>query len=428
MRVSILAGGLLLVAASLGDFGAWRNALDLGLSVTVSAAETGVYPASPSASASDTPEPCDVTYYRNPMGLPDISDVPKKDNMGMDYIAVCAEESGPGIVVSPGRQQSLGVTLVQAKRQDLIRQIEAPGLVEVNQRRVSVVAPRVEGWIEELLVNATGDTVAQGAPLARVYSPELIQTQVNYRLAVQDGAAKAAGLAERLRLLGLADSEIARLTAGGEVSQTAVLVAPHDGTVMRKMATDGMYFAAGTPLLEIADLSVVWVVAEVYERDLSLIIKGAPVEVLIETYPGRSFAGTVETILPQIMMDTRTAQVRIELANGEGLLRPGMFARVRLQTIAATDAVVVPLSTVLDAGKTQVVLVALGENRFQARPVVLGLAADGLVEIKEGLAAGENLVESAAFLIDAESSIRAALQSFAPSGPGQAAPSAEPTP
>jgi Cu(I)/Ag(I) efflux system membrane fusion protein len=428
MRVSVLAGGLLLAAAAFAaGAGYWRDVIDLGRGAAApsSAAAQTAAPAAPPAgpAAVSDAEGCDVAYYRNPMGLPDISYVPKQDNMGMDYIAVCAEAEDTGLVVPPGRQQALGVTLVEARRQDLVRWIEATGLVAVNQRAVSVVAPRVEGWIEELLVDATGDRVLGGAPLARVYSPDLIQAQVNYRVAAQDGAAKSAGLAERLRLLGLADSEIARLAAGGDVAQTAVLVAPRDGTVMQKMATDGMYFAAGTPLLEIADLSVVWVIAEVYERDLSLIVQGAPVEVLLDSYPARSFTGTVQAILPEIMLDTRTAQVRVELANAEGLLRPGMFARVRLRALAAADAVVVPRSAVLDAGRSQVVLVALGDGRFEARPVVLGAAADGLVEVREGLRAGEQLVEAAAFLIDAESNMRAALQAFVPPA---AAPAAAP--
>lgn len=423
MRTLVLASGLLL-AISIGGLWAWEHFIEpdstMGGAFRAAAEES---PGTEVAAGS-----CEVAYYRNPMGLPDISHEPKKDSMGMDYIAVCAEEADTSVVVLGGRQQVLGVTLVQAQRRNLVRQIAATGLVEVNQRTVSTVAPRVEGWIEDLLVDAPGDKVVRGAPLARVYSPELIQTQVNYRVAVQDGTAKAAGLAERLRLLGLADSEIVRLANGGDVEQTAVLVAPNDGTVMQKLAMDGMYFAAGAPLLEIADLSVVWVIAEVYERDLALIAAGARVGVTIEAYPGQIFPGTVQTVLPEIMLDTRTAQVRIEMANAEGLLRPGMFARVQIEALVASDAIVVPRSTVLDAGSSQVVLVALGDGKFQARRVVLGAAADGLIEIKQGLQGGEDLVESVAFLIDAESSIRAALQAFASPPPAQVAPPVGQTP
>jgi Cu(I)/Ag(I) efflux system membrane fusion protein len=347
------------------------------------------------------------------MGLPDISYEPKQDNMGMDYIPVCAEEAG-GLVVSPERQQSLGVTFVEVARGDLVRRIDAVGIVAVNERAVSVVAPRIEGWIEDLLVDAAGDMVAKGAPLARVYSPELIQAQVNFRQAAADGTDRARGLAERLLLLGLSETDIARLAAGGEVGQTATLVAPQAGTVMEKMAVDGLYFAAGTPLMRIADLSRLWIIAEVYERDLPLLAPGTAVEVLIEAYPGRSFPGAIETLLPQVMADTRTAQVRIALSNDEGLLIPGMFARVRLDATAVSDVLLAPRSAVLDAGERRVVLVSLGEGRFEARPVLLGAGANGFIELVEGVVEGERIVESAAFLIDAESSIRAALQGFTP--------------
>jgi Cu(I)/Ag(I) efflux system membrane fusion protein len=414
MRALHLATGLPLAAVAAAA-GLWAGS-------TFLAAEAPRAPATilPAASAAQNgakqPEaagPCTVLYYRNPMGLPDISYEPKQDNMGMDYLPVCEEEAG-GVVVSPERQQSLGVTFVEVTRRDLVRSIDATGLVAVNERAVSVVAPRVEGWIEDLLIDAPGDLVAKGAPLARVYSPELIQAQVNYRQAAEAGAAPAQGLADRLLLLGLPEAEVARLKDGGKIEQTTILVAPQAGTVMEKMATDGMYFAAGTPLLRIADLTTLWVIAEVYERDLSLLGAGTAVEVMVEAYPARRFAGVIEQVLPEVMADTRTVQLRIALPNAEGLLIPGMFARVRLSAVAATDALVAPRSAVLDAGDRQVVLVSLGEGRFEARPVVLGAAADGFVELAEGVAEGERLVESAAFLIDAESSIRAALQAFAP--------------
>ena len=264
------------------------------------------------------------------------------------------------------------------------------------------------------MVDASGDQVAKGTALARVYSPDLIQAQLNYRQAAAAGAAPAQGLAERLRLLGLSEAEIARLKAGGEVEQTTTLVAPQAGTVMEKMAVDGMYFAAGTPLLRIADLSTVWVIAEVYERDLSLLGPGTTVEVMVEAYPERRFAGVIEQVLPEVMADTRTVQLRVGPPERRRLADPGHVRARAVQAVAATDALIAPRSAVLDAGDRQVVLVALGDGRFEVRPVVLGAAADGFVELAEGVVEGERLVESAAFLIDAESSIRAALQSFAP--------------
>lgn len=415
MRVLLVAGALVLLAMlALAGLWAWRTFAESSEALATSAPfdETEGAATAPSEAPPGTAE-CTVLFYRNPMGLPDISYEPKQDNMGMDYIPVCEEEASGGFAISSERQQSLGVTLVEVRREDLIRRIDAAGLIEMNQRTLSVIAPRVEGWIEELLVDATGDSVTKGMPIARVFAPDLIQAQVNYRIAVKEGAAKARGAAERLKLLGLPDSEVERLAQGGDVSQTSLLVAPQDGTVVRKMATDGMYFDAGQTLMEIADLRVVWVIAEVYERDLALLAPGTKVEVVAEAYPGQIFAGAVEAILPEIMMDTRTAQVRIELANPEGLLKPGLFVRVRLAALAAASALVVPRSAILDSGRRQVVLVALGEGRFEARDVLLGQAANGLVAIIDGVAEGERVVEAAAFLIDAESNIRAALQAFA---------------
>ena len=413
MRASYIATTLLVLATGVGGVGLWVGSAFLTAQQPSAAGPPAAGASQVTAEEPEAAATCTVLYYRNPMGLPDISYEPKQDNMGMDYIPVCEEEGG-GLVVSPERQQSLGVTFVEVSRGDLVRGVDATGLIAVNERAVSEVAPRVEGWIEDLLIDASGDVVAKGTALARVYSPDLIQAQVNYRQAAAAGVVPARGLAERLRLLGISEAEIARLKAGGAVEQTTFLVAPQAGTVMEKMAVDGMYFAAGTPLLRIADLSTVWVIAEVYERDLSLLGPGTTVEAMVEAYPERRFTGVIEQVLPEVMADTRTVQLRVALPNAEGLLIPGMFARVRFDAVAATDALIAPRSAVLDAGDRQVVLVALGEGRFEVRPVTLGAAADGFVELTEGVAEGERLVESAAFLIDAESSIRAALQSFAP--------------
>jgi Cu(I)/Ag(I) efflux system membrane fusion protein len=415
MRVLVgVVYALLSVGLVLGGLWAWQEFMVR----PEAAAEQAALSAPASGAAAGSAEGCEILYYRNPMGLPDISYEPKKDSMGMDYLPVCKEAAGGGIAISPERQQSLGVTFVIVERADLLRTIEAVGLVALDERTQSVIAPRVEGWIEELLVDATGDRVTRGMAIARVFSPELIQAQVNYRQAVQEGVARARGAAERLKLLGLSEEDIDRLAKGGEVAQTTLLTAPQDGVVVRKLATDGMFFSAGQTLLEIADLGRVWVMAEVYERDLALVTAGAAVEVVADAYPGRRFAGTVDSILPEIMQDTRTAQVRIELDNPEGLLRPGLFVRVRLQAVAAASALVVPRSAVLDSGRRQVALVALDEGHFEARDLKLGQAADGKVQVLEGLAEGERVVEAAAFLIDAESNIRAALQAFEPAASG----------
>ncbi|MCO6416157.1 efflux RND transporter periplasmic adaptor subunit [Siccirubricoccus sp. KC 17139] len=372
-----------------------------------------------------------ILYYRNPMGLPDTSPVPKKDSMGMDYIPVYEDEANQPtgtVTVSPERVQMLGVRTEAAAERTMTRSIRAVGTIAVDERRLAVVAPRFEGWIQRLLVNETGQPVRRGQPLFEVYSPELAAAEQEYVIARQAEGAMAhadpamrsgtAGIAAaalaRLRNFDLPAEEVVRLRRTGRVSRTLTLTAPMDGVVLEKVAIQGMRFAPGDTLYRIADLSTVWLLADVFEQDLGLVGPGQEASIAITAYPDRRFTGKVTFVYPTLNAATRTAKVRIEIPNPEQLLKPDMYATVEVAApLGSTPVVAVPDSAVLDSGTRQVVLVERAPGRYEPRPVATGRRADGQVEIRQGIRAGERVVVGANFLIDAESNLRAALQPFA---------------
>ncbi|MFL5252467.1 MAG: efflux RND transporter periplasmic adaptor subunit [Rhodopila sp.] len=363
-----------------------------------------------------------ILYYRNPMGLPDTSPVPRKDPMGMDYVPVYEDEAGQPagtVTVSPERVQMLGVRTEAASQRVMTRTIRAVGTVAVDERKLAVVAPRFEGWIERLLVNETGQPVRRGQPLFEVYSPELMATAREAAIARQAQAAMAGADAEvRGAAAGIASAAGARLRNFG-VNATAsgrafTVAAPMDGVVLEKTAVQGMRFAPGDTLYRIADLSDVWLIADVFERDLGQVRTGGEATLAFTAYPERRFTGTVAFVYPMLNASTRTGRVRIEIPNPDRLLRPDMYATVEIPTGTASAPVVsVPDSAVLDSGTRQVVLIERAAGRYEPRAVTTGVRADGYVEVRSGLAAGDKVVVGANFLIDAESNLRAALQSFA---------------
>jgi membrane fusion protein, copper/silver efflux system len=369
-----------------------------------------------------------LLYYRNPMGLPDTSPVPKKDPMGMDYIPVYeGEESASGTVkVSADRIQSLGVRTEPVVRRAIAREVRAVGTIEVDERGQFTVAPKFEGWIEKLYVNTTGQAVARGQPLADVYSPELVSAQREYLIAFRAmGAMSSAtndaqqavrqlaeAALERLRNWDISDQQIARLRESGEPRRTLTLIAPASGVIIKDPPVAGMRFMPGEALFRIANLGTVWLIGDVFEQDLALVKRGAKATLHVDAYPDRSFPGQVTFIYPTLNTETRTARVRVELANANGLLRPGMYGTVQIGAGGARDALVVPDSAVIDSGSRQTVLVALGEGRFEPRDVKLGARGDGFVELLSGVKDGESVVTRANFLIDSESNLKAALSGF----------------
>ncbi|WP_305856985.1 efflux RND transporter periplasmic adaptor subunit [Balneatrix alpica] len=353
-------------------------------------------------------------YYRNPMGLPDTSPVPKKDSMGMDYIPVYADDepSDSGVVkVSPARLQTLGVKTAKAQMQTLDAAIRAVGRVEINERLVYSLSPRFSGWIEQLYVNANGDPVKQGQPLFSLYSPELEATLGEIAIARQLDPAQAQAKAGAQALRQAASQRLANWQVKVEQGRL-VMVSPLNGVVLSKSAVAGMGFSPGTPLYQIADLSHVWVLADVYEQDLARIKVGEAAQVSLDAYPGRLFSATITYLYPTLNTPTRTTPVRLELDNSEGILRPGMFAHVELAASGQQPRLTVPKSAVIDTGERQVVLKVLEAGKFQPQPVQLGLRGKDAVEILSGLEAGTEVVTAANFLIDAESNLKAALAQF----------------
>lgn len=371
-----------------------------------------------------------ILYYRNPMGLPDTSPIPKKDSMGMDYIPVYADEvadqSGT-VKISADKIQTLGVRTEVVSQRAMRRSIRAVGRITFNERNVGVVSPRFEGWITKLYVNTTGAAVRRGDPLFEIYSPDLALAEQEYLIAQQSSDAMAQGdmtmranakeistaALARLRNWGISADQITRLQRTESVDHALVLRAPMNGVVLEKTALQGMRFAPGDTLYRIADLSSVWVIADVFEQDLALVHPGDPANVTFTAYPDKIFTGKIAFIYPTMDQATRTTKVRIELSNPDLLLKENMYATVEIAApVDAAKVLALPVSAVLDNGTRQVVLVDRGGGRFEPRPVKLGTRANDYVEVIDGVTQGENVVVEANFLIDAESNLRAALQSF----------------
>jgi len=381
-------------------------------------------PPSPTKPAASSTGKGRILYYRNPMGLPDTSPVPKKDSMGMDYIPVYETEAEPGVVtVAPGKLQLLGVRTAPVERRPaLARTVRATATVAFDERRLAVVTTKVAGWVEKLDVAATGEPVRRGQPLAWIYSPELVAAEEEFLLASRmphggghaDAGALATAALRRLHALDVSEDEITRLRRSGTVSRTIAVRAPADGVVIEKPVVAGTRVAAGEPLYKTADLSTVWLIAEVAEGDLGLVRPGEKSRATAVSFPGRSFDGVVDFIYPTVARDTRTARVRIVVANRDLALRGDMYASVEIDAPAGREAgLVVPDSAVIDSGARQIVLVERGEGRFAPRVVKLGPRGDGYAQILEGVQDGERVVVGANFLIDAESNLRAALEGFA---------------
>ncbi|MFM9967877.1 MAG: efflux RND transporter periplasmic adaptor subunit [Burkholderiales bacterium] len=378
-----------------------------------------------------------ILYYRNPMGLPDTSPVPKKDPMGMEYVPVYEggepASSGPVVKINPDRVQKLGVRTEIVEWRELTRTVLAVATIQANERQLHTISPRFEGWIQKLHVNTTGQLVRQGEPLLEVYSPDLVIAQQEYLLAGK-GVDSMKGASpeiessmrtlvdsalQRLRNWDISETELQRLQQEGKVRQSITLRAQASGVVLEKRAVAGMRFMPGEMLYQIADLSSVWVVADVFEQDLGLVRQGQSVNIRVDAYPDKAFTGTVTFIYPTVMAETRTAKVRIELSNTARLLKPAMYARVEIASRGGRGKVLaVPDSAVLDTGTRQLVLVQRGEGSFEPRPLKLGMRSDGYIEVLDGIKAGENVVVSANFLIDAESNLKAALSGFGQSAQG----------
>ncbi|TFV75901.1 efflux RND transporter periplasmic adaptor subunit [Bradyrhizobium frederickii] len=369
-----------------------------------------------------------ILYYRNPMGLPDTSPVPKKDPMGMNYIPVYeGDEVDDGTVkLSPGKIQRTGVKSEPVERRAIRVAVKAPGTIQLDERRVSVIAMRAESFVQKVADVTTGTRVKAGQPLMEIYSSAVASAAAEYLATITSktvGGVEMYGRGSRQRLVNLDVPEpvIAEMEKTRVAPVTIHWSAPRDGIVLERSAIEGMRANPGDVLFRIADISLVWALVDVAERDLGHIAVGQSVAVRARSFPGRIFSGKIAVVYPQVNRETRTVRVRIELANLDAALLPDMYVDADIDTADGAPVLAIQDSSVLDTGTRQAVLVDKGEGRFEPREVKLGRRGGGYIEVREGLADGEAVVTSANFLIDAESNLKAALKGFAEAAP-QASP------
>jgi RND family efflux transporter MFP subunit len=328
--------------------------------------------------------------------------------------------------VSGAKQQLIGVTFAPAEHRDVHKIIRAYGRVEYDETRLAVVNLRVGGWVDRLYADFEGKFVRAGQPLFRLYSPDLLSAQSEYLLARQaaDTTKQAYASAllttarERLRLWLMTDEQIGELEQRGRPETHVAIVSPASGYVVEKMVVQGMRVEPEMALYKIADLSRVWVHADVYEYELPFVRVGQEATILL---PGTHYTGRISYIYPYLHTETRTTRVRIELPNREGALKPDMYAEVNVH-VDLGERLVVPESAVLRTGERQIVFVNRGQGIFELRLVKLGVRAEGFYEITDGLSEGEQVVSSANFLIDAESNVQGVLRRMEGAAVVEAAP------
>ena len=334
--------------------------------------------------------------------------------------------SGP-VMLDSAQAARIGVSYAQAERGVIEQEIRSVGQVTYDETLVRTVSLKFDGWVERLFVDFTGREVRAGEPLLTTYSPMLASAEEELVLAqrllrdvehadsaTRDGAERLlAGARARLRNWDVPAEEIARAEASGESRRALDIRAPYDGVVVEKLVFEGQRVMAGDPLLRLVDLRRVWVEAEVFEQDLALVRLGQRVTVELEAFPGRPRSGPIVFLQPAVDPRTRTMRVRISLDNSDRQLRPGMYATIRLRAAATGAVVLVPRSAVLSTGRRDLVFVRTADGILEPREVVRGLASDDRVEIRSGLAAGEWVVASATFLVDAESNLGSALGGMA---------------
>lgn len=369
-----------------------------------------------------------IKYYKSTMMLGEISNMPRKDSMGMDMVPVYeGEEEGTTIAIDPATVQKMGVRVAPVTRGAVRRTIRTVGAVDYNETALADVTTKFRGWIENLYVDATGQQVKKGEPLFDIYSPDLYSAQNEYVLALNQNSPLRNSARQKLKLFDISDDQIAQLEKSRQPQRTLRVDAPIDGVVVEKMAVKGQMVDAGMKLYRLADLSIVWVQSQIYEQDLALIRVGQEAEVSLSYLPDRKFSGRVTYIYPTVDEKTRTARVRMEFHNPGLFLKPGMFATVELRAEVSPSALLVPDTAVLRSGEKNTVFVATGEGHFKPREVKLGTRSENnMLEVLSGLREGENVVTSGQFMLDSESQLREAIQKMlSPSATPQPVANAE---
>ena len=376
-----------------------------------------------------------ILLYRNPMNPSVTSLIPAKDAMGMDFIPVYAQgsndaKSSTGSVQIDGVTiQNIGVRTAKATQSTLSHIVRAVGRVTYDEERMVHLHPKIEGWIEKLNVDKTGQWVKKNTQLLSIYSPQLVASQQEYILALNNlkaledspfadisrGAEELVKSSrERLKLLDVPEHQISDLESNYKIKKGLHIHAPADGIVMKIGAREGQFVTPATEIYMIADLRKIWVYANIYEYELPWVKEGDPVEMQLAGIPGETFSGHLTYIYPYAEAKTRTIKVRLVFDNPELLLKPEMFAKVTIYAGKKVNAVVIPSEAVLRSGARNHVFVLRAPGKFEPRQVTLGLASNGKVAVLEGLAVGEQVVTSAQFLIDSESKLREAMAKMLP--------------
>lgn len=394
-------------------------------------------------------------YWRAPMDPAYVRDAPGKSPMGMDLVPVCPDEGGAApagmVSIDPTIVQNIAVRTAPALRRDLTRKLRTVGRVTYDERLIEHVHTKIQGWVEKLHVEFEGQTVKKGEPLLEVYSPELVSTQEELLLASryrdvtaespfadvrEGGEALLKASRRRLELWDIPRRDIDRLLAKKEIRKNLTLYSHTQGVVTHMMVRHGMQIGPNDNLYTIADLSRVWLYADVYEYELPWVRVGQRATVQLSYLPGTTFEGEVAYVYPFLDPKTRTARVRIELPNPDGTLKPDMYANVTIDTEPRSQVIVVPDEAIIRSGTRSLAIVALGGGRFRPVKVKIGLdSGDGWLEIREGLEEGDEVVISSQFLIDSESRLKEAIQKLHakpaigtdPEGEGAEAPAPDQT-
>lgn len=386
----------------------------------------------------------EILFYRNPMNPEITSPVPAKDAMGMDYVPVYtkdnagADESAGSVKIDAVTVQNMGVRTATAKMSMLSHVVRAVGRVDYDEERIVRLHPKTEGWIETLRVDKTGERVKKDQDLLSIYSPQLVASQQEYILALNNlkvlkkspiedirrGAEELVNSSrERLKLLDVPAHQLHDLTYNQNIRKTLHIHTPADGIVINIGAREGQYVTPETELYMIADLSKVWVYADIYEYELPWVKVGDPVEMQLAGVPGRIFNGHLAFIYPYAEAKTRTIKVRLVFDNAELLLKPELFAEVTIYAGKQVDAVVIPSEAVIRSGAKTQVFVVRGAGKFEPRQITTGLLSNNEIAVLDGLKEGEEVVTSAQFLIDSESKLReATAKMMEPSTPQQPEP------
>ena len=363
----------------------------------------------------------EIVYYQAPMDPSYISEEPGKSPMGMDLVPVYenqVDNFGNTITINSTVVQNMGVRTAPIRKRNLTREIRAVGNVVYDETNLAHVHTKVTGYIEETHVEITGERVEKGEPLVEIYSPELVATQEEYlqayRSAQRSGGASGDLLSSarrRLEFWDISEEQINRLERTGEVRKTMTLYSPFTGVVIFTNAIDGMRVQPGNPLYKIADLSTVWVEAQLYEYEIPWLTENQKVMMHLSYTPGKTYKGRIDYIYPYLEEKTRTVKVRSVFQNPNGELKPGMYANLQLYSEIGRDVPAIPEESVIWSGERTLVFIALGDGHFAPRDVKLGaLSGDGYYEVLSGARAGETVVTSGQFLLDSESKLKEALQ------------------